>query len=161
MSRRRREGRARSSLGEEVSFFILRPFRRRVADHVHASIKIDESAYDRRRAQSEGVGGLVAPSQLFGAREGLQSRNGRPDRKPEIQRAQVPTLIDERVDVLLHPQQIIAPRPLHDAEQIIVTPKKDVQPHLDVVPVLVLPAGHLAADERAQLEDLHVMPGVG
>ena len=142
-------------------FYFEAGSRRCVADHVHAPIKIDESSNDGRRAQPEGVGGLVAPAELLRPREGLQARNGRADREPEIQRAQVATFIDERVDVLLHPQQIVTPSALHDAKQIIVAAEEHVQPHLDVVPVLILPRRPLAADERAQLEDLDVVARVG
>ena len=82
---------ARSSPGMmEVGgpfFYFGAVSRRRVADHVHAAVEVDESAYDGRRAQSEGVGRFISPSQLLRAREGLQSRNGCPDRESEIQRA--------------------------------------------------------------------------
>ena len=134
--------------------------RRRVADHVHAAVEVDESAYDGRRAQSEGVGRFISPSQLLRAREGLQSRDRSSNGKAKVKSTQVPTFIDERVDVLLHPQQIVTSSALHDAEQIVVTPKKDVQAHLDVVPVLVLPRRDLPTDERAQLKDLHIMTRV-
>jgi hypothetical protein len=40
-----------------------------------------------------------------------------------------------------------APYLPHQAEQIVVAPKEHMQPHLNVVPVFILEAGHFASNE--------------
>ena len=108
------------------------------------------------------VGELVAEAQLLGAREGLQARDRRADRESEVERAEAAAVVDEGVDVLLEAQAgVEGAGALHDAEQVVVAPEEHVQPHLDVVPILVLPRRHLAANEWADLEDLDLVTGVG
>jgi hypothetical protein len=48
----------------------------------------------------------------------------------------------------------------HDSEEVVVAPEEDVQPHLDVVAVLVHPRPHLAAHETPRLENLYLVPCV-
>ena len=59
--------------------------------------------------------------------------------------------------MLLEAQLVEGAGAHHDAEEVVVAAEEDVEPHLDVVAVVVLPAAHLTADERPELEDLHLV----
>lgn len=133
-----------------------------VAHHVHAPVEIEERPHDGRRPQPHRVVELVLQPQLLRPRKGLQTRHRSPDGKSKVQAAQRPPLVDEGVHVFLHPQlRVETARPLHDPEEVVVAAEEDVQAHLDVVALLVFPAGDLAADEGAEFEHLHVVAGVG
>lgn len=64
-------------------------------------------------------------------------------------------LVDELMGVDLEPEgRVEDAQAAEDSEKVVVAPEKHVQPHLDVVAVLVLPTSHL----EEQLEDVR---GVG
>ena len=131
-----------------------------LADHIHSAVKVDERAYDWAGAEAQRVGELVAHADLLSARKRLQPRHGRADREAEVERAHAAAVVDERVRVLLQPQQVIRARALHDAKKVVVAAEEDVQAHLDVVAVLVQPAAHLATHKGSQLEYFHVVARV-
>ena len=60
--------------------------------------------------------------------------------------------------VNLEPQRRVEnPETPENPKEIVVASEKHVQSHLDVVPVLVLPAPHLTPHERPRLEYLHLV----
>mmetsp|Transcript_29818 Transcript_29818/g.77179 ORF Transcript_29818/g.77179 Transcript_29818/m.77179 type:complete len:286 (+) Transcript_29818:1225-2082(+) len=132
-----------------------------LTNHVHATVEVHERAHDWASAEAKRIRQLIAHAQLLRPCERLQARHRCADREAEIELANTAAIVDERVRVLLEPEEIVRAGALHNAEEIVVAPEEDVQPHLDVVAVLVLPAAHLATDKWAQLKHLHLVAGVG
>ena len=57
--------------------------------------------------------------------------------------------------MVLQPQGLLEDaQAAHDPKEVVVAAEEYVQPHLDVVPILVDPRADLAAHEAAGLEDL-------
>mmetsp|Transcript_10666 Transcript_10666/g.27711 ORF Transcript_10666/g.27711 Transcript_10666/m.27711 type:complete len:213 (+) Transcript_10666:1004-1642(+) len=115
-----------------------------VAHAVHPAIKVDERLHDRARdrvAERERVRDLVANVELRGRCERLQAVHGSADAAhAEVELADGATAVDEDVPVILEPQAIVErTHALHDAEEVVVAAKEDVQTHLDVVAIFVDP----------------------
>lgn len=56
---------------------------------------------------------------------------------------------------ILHPAN---PNLYSPPEKVMVAAKEDMESHLDVVPLLVLEAGHLSPDPGPRLVDVHLVP---
>ena len=133
-----------------------------VADHIHATVEVEQGAHDGTGTQAESVVDLVWDLELLSLGEGLKTRDGGTNRELEVEGPELSALVDEGVDMVLNAKAVVERfRALHDAEKIVIAPKEHVESHFNVVAVAVEPGADLAADVGSYLEHLDVVAGIG
>mmetsp|Transcript_22972 Transcript_22972/g.49707 ORF Transcript_22972/g.49707 Transcript_22972/m.49707 type:complete len:224 (+) Transcript_22972:1078-1749(+) len=142
------------------------PFRERniikITDHIHTTVKINQGPYNRRGTQPQSIMEFILKTQLFRPSKSLQPTHGSANGKTKVQRAQLPTLVDKRVNMLLDTKLgIKATGAFHNTEQIVITSEEDMQSHLDVIAFLIQPGTNLPADEGTELEHFNVVSRIG
>jgi hypothetical protein len=129
-------------------------------DHPHGPLVIHQTSHDRTGAEGQRIAQLVDPAELGGGEEGLEAVEGSPDREAEIELPQITACVHKQVGVILGKQVVDRPHFAHQGEEVGVVEEEDVQPHLDVVAIGILPAADLAPKERTGLIEIDLMTGV-
>mmetsp|Transcript_22946 Transcript_22946/g.48391 ORF Transcript_22946/g.48391 Transcript_22946/m.48391 type:complete len:312 (-) Transcript_22946:138-1073(-) len=142
------------------------PFREgdvvQIADHVHASVKVEQGAYDGGSSQPQRVVEFILDAELFRFGKGLKTTHGSADGETKVEGTKGTSLVHEGVHVFLDAQfGIERSGTLHDAEEVVIAAEEDVKAHFDVIPLLILPRGDFSSHERAEFEHFDIVSGIG
>ena len=130
------------------------------SDHTHRPLVVHQPTHDRTGAQGQGIAQLVDPGELRGREEGLEAIEGCPEWKAEIKLAKITATVHKQVGVVLGEEVVDGPDLGHQGKEVGVVVEKDMQSHLDVIAIRVLPAAHLAAHERPGLIEIDLVTGI-
>mmetsp|Transcript_17944 Transcript_17944/g.20681 ORF Transcript_17944/g.20681 Transcript_17944/m.20681 type:complete len:240 (-) Transcript_17944:314-1033(-) len=133
----------------------------KLANHIHPAIKIYQGTNNRRSSQTNSIVKFVFNFQLFSTCKSLEATDRRTNWKLKIKSSQFTSFIYKSMDVIFNTQIFFKTScSFHYTEQIVITAKKHMQSHFNVIAIFILPRTNFPTNVWTNLKNFNIMASI-